>query len=242
MKFYRLLLVPAALLAALAVGCSEDTTYVQGGDRVNAVSAAGTGKVTGTPDIVTVQLGVDVEMRTVEAARTAAATSMQAAIDSLKANGVEQKDIQTVQFSVQPQYDFNQGRQSLRGYRVSNVVSAKIRKLDTVSKVIDDVTRAAGDSAIVRSLSFSIEDPSKLQAQARELAVKQARERAEQLARPAGVDIGRVISISEGVASTPIQPQAAFAIPAPRTGEPATPIQTGELEVVVNVTAVFAIE
>jgi uncharacterized protein YggE len=232
--------VLALLLAIPALACTEGDTYVQSNERLAGISAAGTGKVTGVPDIVVVQLGVDVEMRTVEAARSAAATSMQAAIDSLKANGVEQKDIQTVQFSVQPQYDFNQGRQSLRGYRVSNVVSAKVRKIDTIGKVIDDVTRAAGDSAVVRSLSFSIEDPSKLQAQARELAVKQARERADQLARPAGVSIGKVISISESQAQT-VFPQAAVAA-APRTGAADTPIQSGELEVVINVTAVFSIE
>jgi hypothetical protein len=93
----------------------------------------------------------------------------------------------------------------------------------------------------VRNLSFTIDDPSKLQAQARDLAVKQARERAEQLAKPAGVKIGRVLSITEGGGST-VVPFAAQAIAAPRTGPGDTPIQSGELEIVVNINAVFAIE
>jgi uncharacterized protein YggE len=249
MKRLRFVLLVSALsIAALSFACTEGDTHLASNERLTGISAAGTGKVTGSPDIVTVLLGVEVEMRTVEAARAAAATSMQAATDSLRANGVEQKDIQTVEFNVSPQYDFappanpsTQGRQTLRGYRVTNVVSAKVRKLDTIGKVIDDVSRAAGDAAVVRSLRFGIEDPSKLQAQARELAVKEARQRAEQLAQPAGVSLGKVISITEGQASPP-NPQAPFAIRAPATGSPETPIQAGELEVVVNVTAVFEIQ
>jgi uncharacterized protein YggE len=240
MNLKTLLLAPTALLALFAISCSSGDTIVQNSTNASGISAAGTGRVTGTPDIVILQLGVDVEMRSVEAARSSAATSMQAAIDSLKGNGVDQKDIQTVQFTVQPQYDFSNNRQVLRGYRVSNVVSAKVRKVDTAGKIIDDVTRAAGDSAVVRSLSFTIEDPSKLQAQARELAVKQARERADQLAKPAGVKIGRVLQITEGSNSNIVAPQAAL-LRAPATGAD-TPIQAGELEVVVNVSAVFAIE
>jgi len=241
MKLMRLALLPLALAALLAIGCGDSgDTIIQNAPGVSGVSAAGTGRVTGAPDVVILQLGVDVEMRSVEAARSAAANSMQAAIDALKANGVEEKDIRTIQFSVNPQYDVVLNRQTLRGYRVSNMVSAKVRKVDTAGKIIDDVTRAAGDAAIVRSLSFTIDDPSKLQAQARELAVKQARERAEQLAKPAGVKIGRVLSITEG-GGTPIVSQAQFAVAAPRTGD-TTPIQAGELEIVVNVNAVFAIE
>ena len=240
MKLRRLLLLaPAALLALFAISCTSGDTIVQNTTNATGISAAGTGRVTGTPDIVILQLGVEVEMRSVEAARTAAATSMNAAIDSLKSNGVEQKDIQTVQFSVQPQYDFVSNRQTLRGYRVTNVVSAKVRKIDTAGKIIDDVARAAGDAVVVRSLSFTIEDPSKLQAQARELAVKQARERADQLAKPAGVKIGRVLQITEGGGA--VVSQAANVLRAPATAAE-TPIQAGELEVVVNVNAVFAIE
>jgi uncharacterized protein YggE len=122
---------------------------------------------------------------------------------------------------------------------VVNVVSAKIRKIDTAGKIIDDATRAAGDLAVVRSLSFTIDDPSKLQAQARELAVKQARERAEQLAAPAGVKLGRVLSITEGAGNVIPVAQAPVAV---ARAAVETPIQTGELEIVVNVNAMFEIE
>lgn len=242
MKLRYLVLLPLALAALFAAACSKGDTIVQNSANSTGISSAGMGKVTGTPDVVIMQLGVDVEMPTVEAARASAANSMNAALAALKADGVDDKDIKTVQFTINPQYDYNGSKQTLRSYRVSNVVSAKVRKVDNVGKVVDDVSKAAGDSVVVRSLSFTIDDPSKLQAQARDLAVKQARQRADQLAQPAGVKVGKVLSITEGSGSTPQQPFAAAVLAAPRTGGSDTPIQTGDMEIVVNINATFAIE
>src|SRR5262245_30297064 len=148
----RLLVAPLVAAALLLMACSEGDTIIQSGaEEQTGISSAGTGKVVGTPDTVLLQLGVDVERPAVDAAREQAANSMQLAVASLKSNGVEDKDIRTVQFSVQPQYDFSTGnRQTLRGYRVSNVVNVKVRKVDSASKIIDDATKASGNDAVVR--------------------------------------------------------------------------------------------
>jgi hypothetical protein len=240
MTIRRIALALAVFLPLAALACDEGDTIVQS-DSTNrtGISVSATGRAVGTPDVVILQLGVDVEMRTVDAARDSAARSMQGVIDSLKANGVAEKDIQTVQFSVSPQYDFNQGRQMLRGYRVSNLVTAKLRKIDVAGKAIDDASNAGGNNVVVRSVSFTIDDPTKLQQEARQKAMDLAKDRAEQLARPSGAKVGHVMSISEGVAPPPV-PQAP-AISAPRTAAD-TPIQTGELEIVVTVNVVYTIE
>lgn len=242
MNLKALVFIPLGVALVLTAACSKGDTVVQTSGNASGISSTGVGKVTGTPDVAILQLGVDVEKPTVDDARNTAAQSMQNAINALKADGVDDKDIKTTQFSISPAYDYNQGKQTLRGYHVTNLVSAKVRKIDQTGKAIDDVSKAAADQGVVRSVSFTIDDPSKLQAQARDLAVKQARQRAEQLANPAGVKVGKVISISETSTNVPSpQPFAAVAA-APRAADVTTPIQTGDLDITVTISATFAIE
>ena len=241
MKVQTLLLM--AVLAAgglLAVACTEGDTTVNPPGSATGIAVTGTGKASGAPDIVTLQLGVQVEASTVAAARDGAAASQQKVIDAIKKAGVADKDIRTVQFSIEPQYDFSTRIQTLRGYRVTNVINVTVRKVDDASKVIDDAVSAGGNNVVVRSISFSIEDPTSLRETAREEAMKDARARAGQLAKLGGVSLGGPISISEGTAVTPVP-----FLSAPRTGsgaEASTPIQPGELEVTVNVSVLYAIE
>lgn len=234
----RVAILVIPLLALLAVAC-DSQTIVQTGEGVShGISVSGTGRVVGVPDVVQLQMGVQVTAPSVEAARDQAARAQQAVIDALKAGGVQERDIQTIAFSVRPQYDFPGGVQTLRGFQVSNTVSAKIRRIEEAGRIIDQATRAGGDRVQVRSISFSIDDPSELQSRARERAVEDARKRAEALARHAGVRLGRPLLISETSGAVPELPL----VIAPRTGDATTPIQPGELEIVVNVSIVFAID
>jgi uncharacterized protein len=234
------LFVSIATAMLLVLGCTGDTV-VNSSASQPGITVSGTGKASGTPDVVFLQLGANVENSTVAAAREAAATAMQGVLNSLKANGVEERNIQTSQFSIQPQYDFAGGARTLRGYRVVNVVTAKITRIDTVNKAIDDAAAAGGNAVTVQSISFAIDDPTKLQAEAREKAVQQARGRAEQLARDAGVQLRNPISINEGSQQVVTQISAPRAV-APATGDSSTPIQPGELEVIVNVSILYGIE
>jgi len=244
---HRSLAFAATLFAGLALfatACSPgDTTINSSTTTLAGINADGEGRAYGPPDVVFLRLGVTTEKTTVAEARESAASAMSGVIDSLKRNGLQDKDIQTTQFSVQPQYDFTNRVQTLRGYRVTNTVTAKIKKLDTAGKVIDDAAAAGGNAVVIQSISFSIEDQDALQKQAREAAVAQAKERATQLARNAGVSLGKVQSISESAQSVMPQAEAAL-LAAPRAigGDTATPVQTGELVVVVHVTMLYAID
>ncbi len=232
------------LIAGLAgAACtSKTTTVVSPPGTQTGISVSGTGRASGTPDVVILQVGVQSEARTVAAARDNAAQAAQAVIDSVKRNGVDEKDVHTVQFSVEPQYDFTSTRtQVLRAYRVTNVVQVKVRRIVTAGKVIDDAVAAGGDQTVVRGISFSIEDTTKLEEAARSDAVEEARKRAEQLAKEAGVSLGKPLTISEGGSAIPIA--AAPLVAAPRTGDTVqTSIQPGELEVRVTVSILYAIE
>jgi uncharacterized protein YggE len=232
-----------ALLAASAIACGGGDTFVQSGGQQTGISVNGTGRAFGSPDIALLVFGIQFEAATVESARDQAAAAQQAVIASVKANGVEDKDIQTQQFSIQPQYDFpGPGRvQVIRGYAVTNVINVKVRNINTTGKVLDDAARAGGNNTVVRGVSFTIDDPTELESEARALAVAEARDRAEELAQRSSAGVGQLISISEFTSRG--GPEG---IIAPRTGVAQaaadTPIQPGELEVVVNVSVVYAID
>ena len=207
----------------------------------NTISVSGTGEVTGTPDVLIVDLGVQVLRPTVGDATGEAARLAQGVIDALLAEGVVEKDIQTTNYSIRPEYDYRNDTQTLRGYRVSNTVSAKIRQMDKAGDVIDAAAAAGGNDAIVNNIRFDLEADGPLVTAAREAAWNDAKAKAEQLAALAEVQLGQAVSISE--TSSPAPPPIAYAS---ATAEAArdfvTPIQAGEASVSVVVTVQFGID
>jgi uncharacterized protein YggE len=244
MKRKFLILPLLAVTAALALACTGkgDTIVQTSSQNVNGVSATGEGIVTGKPDVAVLTVGVQARRNTVADARDAAAAAQKGIIDSLKSNGVADKDIQTVQFSVQPQYDYSKaGSPTITGYIVSNVVRAKIRDLDKAGKAIDDAVKAGGNDAVVQNIDFTIDDPTDLKKQAREAAVKQAKDQAQQLVEAAGEKLGKLISISESGGVIPYERNLAAA-PAASGTSVETPVQPGELQITVDVTVLYAIQ
>ena len=182
-------------LTACDVNIASEVLSSSTTDR--AIHVTGSGSVTGEPDIATLDLGVSVEKETVAEAREEAASAMTALIASLKANNVAEKDIKTENFSIHPQYDYTDNGRILRGYRVNNTVRAKIRELATLSDVIDAAAAAGGNSIVINSIQFMIDDTTPLQTQARSLAVKDAEAKAQTLAEASGVTLGEPITITE---------------------------------------------
>ncbi len=233
----------AVLLGAALVGCTDDggDTIVQTQGAPSGITVTGTGRVAGAPDIASIYLGVQVQSATVEEGRERAAQIQTAVINSIKDNGVADRDVQTSNFSIQPNYDFRSGTQQITGYMVTNTLTIKVRKLDQLSKTIDDASKAGGDSAVVQNLTFGIDDPEELRSQARELALIQAKARAEDIARVTGVSLGKPISIVEetqsGIAYDSFLGQRATV-----SADTPTPIETGELDVVINVSVLYRIE
>ena len=100
------ILIAVSLISVGLVACKSGETVVNGpGAPTTGLSVSGTGRASGPPDVVVLQLGVQAEAPAVADARERAASSGQAVIDSIKKNGVDDKDIRTTQFSIQPQYD-----------------------------------------------------------------------------------------------------------------------------------------
>ncbi|MXX41399.1 MAG: DUF541 domain-containing protein [Gemmatimonadetes bacterium] len=241
---YWFLTVGALLILTLTacdVNIASEVLSSSATDRT--IHVTGSGSVTGEPDIATLDIGVSVERETVAEAREEAASAMTALINSLQANDVAKKDIKTENFSIYPQYDYTDDGRVLRGYRVNNTVRAKVRDLATLSDVIDGAAGAGGDSIVINSIQFMIDDTTPLQTQARSLAVKDAEAKAQTLAKASGVRLGEPITITESTYfEGPPIPFATAEADFDDAARTATPIAPGELAVTVTVTAVYEIE
>lgn len=234
----------SALLVMALTGCeSQMVTPLLPSPAGRTIHVTGSGSVVGEPDIATLNLGVSVEKASVEEAREAAASAMTAVIASLNANDVAEKDIQTENFSIYPQYNYTDNGRVLRGYSANNTVTAKVRELESLSDIIDDAAGAGGDIVVVNALQFMIEDATVLQMQARALAVKNAEAKARTLAKASGVELGKPVTIREthsgGGPPIAFAESAEFAADSARSS---TPVQAGELTVTVNVTIVYEIQ
>jgi hypothetical protein len=225
-------------------GASDGTAasfQASNGSGSEGVSVSGEGRVAAAPDMAVLSVGVSTKEDTVAAANSAVQAAMDRLLSSLEADGIAEEDIQTTQFSISPEYDYQFSEPRLTGYRVTHMLQVKVRDIDRAGEVIDDAVEAAGDLVQVGSITLTIDDTSALAKQARELAMADAKAKAEELARLADVELGKPISISES-SYTPSPPvyydrAIAGAEMAPAT----TSISTGELEVVVSVQITYGI-
>jgi uncharacterized protein YggE len=205
------------------------------------ISVSGTGKASAKPNIATAVVGIQVTTNTLAEATSQANTKMSAIINQVKSMGVADKDMQTINYSVSPVTQQNTPQNTtprITGYNVSNQLRITIRKIDDLGKILDGAVTAGANN--IYGVSFSIEDPKPLQAQARADAVKDAQDKAGQLAKAGGLTIGKIVFINEGTVS----PQPIFrAAAAPMAlDSSAVPVQTGELEVTVSVDVRFAVQ
>lgn len=213
----------------------------------------GEGRITVDPDLAVLNVGVESFGSTVAEANQKAAAAMDAIVQALRNRGLEDDDIQTTSFNIYPQYDYREvvengmrrGEQVLTGYQVSNRATIKIRDLDAVGQIIDEVATAGGNDTRIHGINFTVEDPRPLMTELREQAVNNARAKAEHFAELTGVTLGSLVFISEGGATVPVARNfdmrgMAFA----ESAQPAasTPIASGETELTLYVQAVFAIQ
>jgi uncharacterized protein YggE len=233
--------VAGILLAACGSQAAQPNITVNNpGSNQTGISVSGTGEVTGTPDTVSVDLGVSVIADTVGEATAEAADKADALINSLTANGVDPDDITTTNYSIYPEYDYRNDTERLIGYRVTNTVRAKIREVSTAGDVLDAATAAGGDDVRVNGLQFSIEDDAELVEAARDAAWNDALTKAQQLADLSGQTLGAATSITETVSRPPVPIR--FEASALAAADTATPIEPGTSAVTISLHVQFALE
>ena len=214
-------------------------TVISSDGHIMGITVSGQGEAAGAPDLATVNLGVEAFRNTVQAAREDAAAAMNQAIAVLRDRGIEERDIQTSSFNIYPRYD--QNGHNITGFQVSNQATVKIRDLNALGSIIDEVVAAGGDLTRFQGVSFSIENPKPLEEQARAAAVADLTAKANQLASLTGVQLGRLVSISESGGFPYPVPVAERAFAAQDVAS-ATNIVPGEVQVMVTLNATFAIQ
>jgi uncharacterized protein YggE len=307
-----LIILGATLVLLLAVACSSDSDDGVTGANISDFLAAaggseaaahllrsgsgantglwvsGSGKATGNPDLGIISLGVEALADTASEARGMAAVAIDQTVVVLKSNNIEDRDMQTSQFSISPRYTSQEVTRCsgasrevepvaspslgmpepgspdvvemlviqekegsecrmefervLIGYQVTNTLTIKVRDLDNMGNIIDGASEAAGDLIRVNRVSFTIEDTKPLQNEAREEAIANLLAKAATMAELAGVELGKLVYLTESGGGVPqsfarIESAGAFGFGA----DTSTSILAGELDVSVNVQAVFGI-
>jgi len=237
------LVLPIVGLYGCSVASPTTIEAVNLGGQQEGIWVTGQGKVTAVPDIATLRLGIEAQEATVSEAQTQAAEAMDEVMTALIDNEVAEKDIQTQYFSIRQVRRWSETRDQeiVVGYRVTNMVTAKIRDIDKVGSIIDAVAVAGGDLTRIDNISFSIDDPSAYFEEARQKAMADAEAKAELLARLAGVSLGKPTYISEGIQiPPPIYPRAVYEeVPIPAPAAP--PISPGEMEISLTLQVAYAI-
>jgi len=204
--------------------------------------------VTVTPDIATLQLGIEAQEASVGEAQDKASEAMDKVMTALTSNGVAEKDVQTQYFRIRQRtrWDEAQQQEVVIGYRVTNQVVAKIRDMEKVSSIIDAVVAAGGDYTRINNLNFSVDDPSAYYDEAREKAMADAKDKAEQIAGLAGMKLGEPTYISESAAGPIYRGGVVYEMmvpaPAPAPAPAIAPsISPGEIEISVNMQIAYSI-
>ncbi len=228
-----LVVAVAALAIRPAPAVGAPTT--DGEPPLHTLTVSAIGSVTLVPDLARVSVGVTVTKPTVKAVRDAASTAMNAIIASIKALGIDEKDIKTTSIDLSAQYS-NAATPKIVGYRMSEQLQVTVRDLDKAGDVIDSAT--AKGATDVNGLWFDVGDPARAMDQARAAAIATARTSAQAMASAAGVTLGAVVSISE--ASGPYPGPVFYGAAGRDTA--ATPVQPGTQDVQATVTMVFEID
>lgn len=224
------------VLLGLIIAVGSSRAVVISGPGAQGVVVKGESKITAKPDLARVTLGVETQGPSAGEAQQKNAESMTRLIAVLKGMGLAGKDIQTTGLSLNPmrKYIKELNREQIIGYRAVNQVTVSISDLTKVSEALDQSVKAGANN--IEQIVFLVESPEKLRDQALAMAVKDARVKAEVMAKAAGKRITGTIAISE--ANLDLQPYQAdsYKIEAQMAAAAAnTPVEPGVVKVIANV-------
>jgi uncharacterized protein YggE len=233
-----LALVFAFAGAAAAPALAQTPVTISAAPVPTTFSLSATGETRIAPDMATINLGVNTDAPTAGEALRANATKMTAVIAALKKGGLTDKDIQTSNLSINPQYVYEQNvPPKLTGYQVSNQVTVTVRDLAKLGQAVDATVNAGANAA--GGISLGLSDPSAAEDAARLSAVKALNAKADLYAKATGYRIVRLVNLSEGGGYAPApQPYPVMAM-MKREAADSTPVAGGELRVKIDLSGTF---
>lgn len=190
-------------LAVLSVKELKSIGYVgRSLDMTNMISVDGKGEAVSIPDVATFSFSVNETAKTVTEAQTKATQKIDDALKAVKAGGVGEKDIKTLSYNINPHYEYDEvactqfrcppSKQVLTGYDVSETIEVKVRDINKAGELFSSI--AGTGVTNINGLTFSVDDPEKIIAEARSKAIANAQEKAKILAKQLGVRLVRISS------------------------------------------------
>lgn len=230
--FFALLFLYTKLAGPIPFYINSVTTQ-----KNEAFTVTGEGEVFVAPDLAVLSAGITAEGPTVKAAREQINTAINKVSEAVKEVGVDAKDIQTRNYNINPSYDYSSGRQRITGYSASTNLSIKVKQIEKVNEVIDAAT--ANGANQVGGVTFEVSDKTKAENEAREKAVLQAKQKAENAAKAGGFSLGRLINYNENFRGV-LRPVPMGAVSVLEKAD-ATQIEPGSNEIKVSVTLSYEI-
>jgi len=222
--------------AVVLAGCG----VLSGGGTDRTVSVTGTGSVSLPPNIVVVNIGVQTQGDNVAQAVAENNRRAEQVTEAILAAGVAQEDVRTTYFSVSPQQQYDpQGTPTgAVTYWVDNTVTATLRQVDQLGGLLEAALGAGANS--INGVQYGVDDTSEAEVQARQLAMDDARQRAELLAAAAGETLGEPISISTSAGGQTFG--GVYAVGGVGGGGDSVPVSAGSTEVQVQVYILYSLK
>ncbi len=235
-----LMLAPPGLKAGAAQAVAAGPKAAPAEADTPVIVTTGEGVVKLTPDRAWVSIAAESRARSPRDAQRANAEAMKAVLDKLKAMGLPAEAIRTSGYDLQPEYDYANGRQTLRDYIARNSVEVR---LDDIGRAGDVLDAAVGSGATsVSGIRFDVKDRDGAEREALRLAVADARARANAAAAGAGLRVERVVRIEEQRVMIPEPRPMSMTRTLAMQADAAPPISPGELDVRATVTMTSAVK
>jgi hypothetical protein len=235
--------VSVAVLGLLAAFLAVEIRHVWNtAATTNTVSFSGEGKVSVEPDIAVISASVVTQATDSKSAQDDNSRKSKAVSDFLKKTGIADKDVKTSNYNITPQYKYppSGGQPTITGYQVTQSYEIKVRDLAKVSAVLDGLVGAGANQ--VNNLGLQIENPDKVEAEARQQAIDNAKKKARVLEQQVGINLGRIVSFSENSNGIPPIMYSMKDMAAGMGGAGPTPeIPTGQNDIVIHVTITYQI-
>jgi len=224
-------------LMAFLYACEDTDNITISSEAQNQMRVSGSATITKSPDIAISQIGVQTIAREVDPAIDENNRKAEAIINALKSFGIAENDIQTTSFNIYPQRDYSKDPNVVVGYQVDNMLSVTFRDLDKVGKGLQEAINAGANN--IYGISFTLDNPEDARSEARILAIQNARKKAEDMAEAAGIELDKIVNVNETSGSYPIYSGASYS---KADAEAQVPIQSGELDITVQVELVYLIK
>ena len=231
-----------ALAAAILLGGLITPVFAEDKPMDRTVTVSATGTVSVEPDEASIATGVTSEAKTARNAVSNNTLAMKKVIaELLKGQAIEAKDVQTTQFNVEPVYVYPQEGKPpvITGYRVNNMLSVRVRKLEKLGEVLDQLVTVGANQ--MNGISFDVSKAETLKDEARKNAMANALRRAKLFAAAGGAEVGEIVQISEDVSGFTPQP-VMFGRAKNMAADAAVPVEHGSQQLEARVTATWKLK